>query len=168
VSPPAVATSPSAPPKDAVPDPKADATKADGAKPESKVLSPAPTQVPAPAPGPGADAKDASKKSADAIKAEGAKAADAKLADAAKSAEAARLADGARAGIIQATLFLNIVPWGEVFVNGKSQGVSPPKKFIKLDPGKYKIEVRNTTFPVHAQNLEVKTRDEVTLKHRFQ
>ena len=57
---------------------------------------------------------------------------------------------------------------GEVFVNGKSQGVSPPKKFIKLDPGKYKIEVKNTTFPVHAQNLEVKTRDEVTLKHRFQ
>jgi hypothetical protein len=53
-------------------------------------------------------------------------------------------------------------------VNGRSQGVSPPKKFVKLDPGKYKIEVRNTTFPVHAQNLEVKAREEVTLKHRFQ
>jgi len=34
--------------------------------------------------------------------------------------------------------------------------------------GKYKIEVKNTTFPVFAQNVEVKTRDEVTLKHRFQ
>ena len=42
------------------------------------------------------------------------------------------------------------------------------RDFIKLDPGKYKIEVKNTTFPVFEQNLEVKTRDEVTLKHRFQ
>jgi hypothetical protein len=65
-------------------------------------------------------------------------------------------------------VFLNITPWGEVFVNGKSQGVSPPKKFVKLDPGKYKIEVKNTSFPVHAQNLDVKPREEVTLKHRFQ
>jgi len=55
-----------------------------------------------------------------------------------------------------------------VFVNGKSQGVSPPRKFIKLDPGKYKIEIRNTTFPVHVENLELKTRDEITLRHRFQ
>ena len=70
--------------------------------------------------------------------------------------------------VLQATLFLNITPWGEVFVNGKSQGVSPPKKFMKLDPGKYKIEIRNTTFPVHAENVEVKAREEVTLKHRFQ
>jgi hypothetical protein len=28
--------------------------------------------------------------------------------------------------------------------------------------------VKNTTFPVHAQNIEVKAREEVTLKHRFQ
>ena len=90
------------------------------------------------------------------------------MAEAQRAEEARKAADAAKAGVLQATLFLNIVPWGEVFVNGKSQGVSPPKKFIKLDPGKYKIEVKNTTFPVHAQNLEVKTRDEVTLKHRFQ
>jgi class 3 adenylate cyclase len=140
--------------------------KSDAAKPDSKVLSPAPSQVPAPAPAPGAEAKDP-KKAADAIKAEGAKAADAKVADAAKAADAQKSADNTK-GVIQATLFLNIVPWGEVFVNGKSQGVSPPKKFIKLDPGKYKVEVRNTTFPAYAQNLEVKTREEVTLKHRFQ
>ena len=36
-------------------------------------------------------------------------------------------------------------------MNGKSQGVSPPMKFIKLDPGKYKIEVSNTTFPAHTR-----------------
>ena len=110
---------------------------------------------------PAADAKGDPKKASDAVKAEGAKALDA-------AKDASKASDPSKSSVIQATVFLNISPWGEVFVNGKSQGVSPPKKFIKLDPGKYKIEVRNTTFPAHAQNLDVKTRDEVTLKHRFQ
>jgi class 3 adenylate cyclase len=132
--------------------------------PDAKILSPAPTQVPAAAPP--ADGKRDTKAS-DALKAEGAKAANdvAKGTDPAKAGAPA--VDPAKA-VLQATVFLNISPWGEVFVNGKSQGVSPPKKFVKLDPGKYKVEVKNTTFPVHAQNLEVKAREEVTLKHRFQ
>ena len=124
--------------------------------PDAKVLAPAPSagQIPAAAPTNG-DAN--AKKAADAVKAEGAKAVD-----------AAKGTDGTKPGSIPATVYLNVTPWGEVFVNGKSQGVSPPRKFIKLDPGKYKIEIRNTTFPVYVQNLDVKTRDEVTLRHRFQ
>ena len=69
---------------------------------------------------------------------------------------------------IPATLFFNVQPWGEIFVNGKSQGVTPPKKSLKLDPGKYKIEIRNTTFPAHVENLDLKSRDEVTVRHKFQ
>ena len=92
--------------------------------------------------------KEERKKPSDAGKAEGAK--------------------SAESGVIPATVFLNISPWGEVFVNGKSQGVSPPRKFIKLDPGKYKIEIRNTTFPAHAESVDLKARDELTLRHRFQ
>ncbi|HZZ91141.1 MAG TPA: adenylate/guanylate cyclase domain-containing protein [Usitatibacter sp.] len=71
-------------------------------------------------------------------------------------------------GVIPATLFFNVTPWGEIFVNGKSQGVTPPKKSLKLDPGKYRIEIRNTTFPPHAETLELKARDEVTVRHKFQ
>jgi hypothetical protein len=44
----------------------------------------------------------------------------------------------------------------------------PPMKTLKLDPGKYKVEIRNTTFPAHVENLELKTRDEITVRHRFQ
>jgi class 3 adenylate cyclase len=154
--PPKVAVAPTTSPPAVVPPPAVEPAKpADPKKdmaPDAKVLSPTPTQVPTAAPP--ADAKSDPKKSADAVKAEGAKALEPPV-------------DPSKA-VIQATVFLNISPWGEVFVNGRSQGVSPPKKFVKLDPGKYKIEVRNTTFPVHAQNLEVKPREEVTLKHRFQ
>ena len=67
-----------------------------------------------------------------------------------------------------ATVVFAIQPWGEIFVNGKSSGVSPPMKSLKLAPGKYKIEIRNTTFATHTENLDVKSRDELTIRHRFQ
>jgi class 3 adenylate cyclase len=67
-----------------------------------------------------------------------------------------------------ATLVFSVQPWGEVFVNGKSVGVSPPLKSHKLPPGKYRIEVRNTTFAPYGENFELKARDEITIRHRFQ
>jgi hypothetical protein len=146
---------PPAEPAKPVEEPKADAKPAV----DSKVLLPSPTPSQIPPAAPAFDPKDATKspaKHADATKG----------IDTAK-AEAAKT-ETPKPNVIPATVFLSVDPWGEVFVNGKSQGVSPPKKFVKLDPGKYKIEVKNTTFPVHAQNLEVKPREEVTLKHRFQ
>jgi class 3 adenylate cyclase len=147
--------------KAAEPAKAADAAKPTDAKLDTKVLSPAPSQVPPAAPG--HETRQDTKKASDAVKAEGAKAV-----DAAKGETKMSAVDPTKPGIIPATVFLNVAPWGEVFVNGKSQGVSPPRKFIKLDPGKYRIEIKNTTFPVHVETLELKTRDEVTLRHRFQ
>lgn len=67
-----------------------------------------------------------------------------------------------------ATVIFAIHPWGEVYVNGKQSGVSPPMKSIKLPPGKYKVEIKNTTFAEHVEQIEVKSRDEVTIRYRFQ
>ncbi|MBC7624496.1 MAG: adenylate/guanylate cyclase domain-containing protein [Aeromicrobium sp.] len=69
--------------------------------------------------------------------------------------------------IAQGTLVLAIQPWGEVLVNGKSIGVSPPLKQHKLAPGKYKIEVRNSTFTPFVSNVEVKAREELNIRHKF-
>ena len=159
-----VAAAPLEPAKPVVaPKVEAEPPKAEAKAPDAKILSPAPTagQIPAAAPSSG-DGRDGTKKASDAVKAEGAKAL-----EASKSGDAKGL-DSSKPGMIPATVFLNIAPWGEVFVNGKSQGVSPPRKFIKLDPGKYKIEIRNTSFPVKMENLDLKPRDEITLRHRFQ
>lgn len=67
-----------------------------------------------------------------------------------------------------ATLVFAIQPWGEIFVNGRPSGVTPPMKSLALAPGKYKVEVRNTTFAVHVETIEVKSREELTIRHRFQ
>lgn len=62
----------------------------------------------------------------------------------------------------------SIQPWGEVFVNGKSIGVSPPLKHTRLAPGKYKIEIKNSTFTPLSTSIEVKSKEESPIKHRFQ
>jgi class 3 adenylate cyclase len=81
--------------------------------------------------------------------------------DAAKT-EAARLA------LVEGRLNLSIQPWGDVFVNGRSIGVSPPLKQHKLPPGKYRVEVKNTSFTPFAQNIEIKPKEDVSVRHKFQ
>jgi hypothetical protein len=54
-----------------------------------------------------------------------------------------------------------------VFVNGKSRGVSPPLRNIDVPPGAHTIEVRNTTFPVHTQRVEVRSGEPVRIRHQF-
>ena len=141
------------PAEPAKPEPgKAQPAKAESAKPElrteSHVLAPAPTpaQIPAAAP--------------ESARTEPAK-------SATKPAEPAK-AESAKPALPPATLVFAVQPWGEIFVNGKSRGVTPPMKSLKLEPGKYKIEVRNTTFAPHVENLELKARDEVTVRYKFQ
>jgi class 3 adenylate cyclase len=62
---------------------------------------------------------------------------------------------------------LQIAPWGEVFVDGRSRGVSPPMRVIEITPGPHKIEIRNANFPPHVTQVEVRPGQEVRIRHRF-
>lgn len=73
----------------------------------------------------------------------------------------------AAAAVAPGTVHLAISPWGEVYVNGKSRGISPPMKSLKLPPGKYRIEIRNSAFPPRTEAIEVRSRREVTIKQVF-
>ena len=68
----------------------------------------------------------------------------------------------------QGTVRLRIDPWGQVFVNGRSIGNSPPVKQIKLAAGKYKIEVKNGVFTPYVTSIEVKAKEDVSVKYKFQ
>jgi serine/threonine protein kinase len=61
----------------------------------------------------------------------------------------------------------NIKPWGEVFVDGTSKGVSPPMKSLSLAPGEYSMEIRNGDFATHATKVVIKTGASVNLNHVF-
>jgi hypothetical protein len=67
-----------------------------------------------------------------------------------------------------AVLAIAATPWGEVHVNGKKVGVSPPLNELKLPPGKYAIEIRNTTFPAYHQTVELNAQSNVKIRHKFQ
>ena len=62
---------------------------------------------------------------------------------------------------------LAISPWGEVYVDGDRVGVSPPVNEVEVAPGKRKIEIRNGSFPVYTQIVEVKADQKVRIKHKF-
>ena len=82
-------------------------------------------------------------------------------------AEAAK-AEAAKLAALQGVVNFSIQPWGNVFINGKSIGASPPMKQTRLAPGKYKIEIKNTTFTPFVTNIEIKSKEEIGIKHKFQ
>jgi len=70
----------------------------------------------------------------------------------------------ARAG----RLAFAVTPWGEVYVDGRLRGISPPLQEIKLSPGKHLVEIRNTTFQRHSQTVDLDANASVRIKHKFQ
>ncbi len=66
-----------------------------------------------------------------------------------------------------ALITLAISPWGEVYVDGDRIGVSPPVNEVEVAPGKRKIEIKNSGFPVYTQVVEVKADQKVRIKHKF-
>ena len=63
---------------------------------------------------------------------------------------------------------LAVAPWGEILVDGKSRGVSPPLRTLDIPAGSHTIEIRNSTFPSHVEKVNVKAGEAIRIRHRFQ
>jgi len=63
---------------------------------------------------------------------------------------------------------LAVLPWGEILVDGKSRGVSPPLRTLDIPAGSHTIEIRNSTFPSHVEKVNVKAGEAIRIRHRFQ
>jgi serine/threonine-protein kinase len=63
---------------------------------------------------------------------------------------------------------LAIAPWGEVYVDGKAAGVSPPLREIRLTAGQHKIEIRNGKFAPHRQTVDLAGDESLRIKHKFE
>lgn len=73
------------------------------------------------------------------------------------------------AAIVQAkaTLTLAISPWGEVFVDGKRVGVSPPLATLPLEPGRHVVEIRNQGFAPYRGTVNLKPGESHRIRHKF-
>lgn len=67
----------------------------------------------------------------------------------------------------EATIALAVTPWGEVFVDGKSVGVSPPLNELKLSAGKHTVEIRNTEFVPYSDTIDLAAGTTHKIKHKF-
>ncbi len=66
-----------------------------------------------------------------------------------------------------AVVTMVIVPWGDVYLDNRRQGASPPLLELQVLAGKHVIEVRNTTFPVFTQVINVKSGEKIKIRHSF-
>jgi cytoskeletal protein RodZ len=66
-----------------------------------------------------------------------------------------------------ALVMFAVSPWGEVVIDGKSAGVSPPLAELELGPGTHQVEIRNGAFPAHVVTLQLEANQAVKIKHKF-
>ena len=136
-------------------------------QPAANVVTPAPAPVPAPEPLPSKRPLAAESKPAPEPVVE-------------RTAPAAPLAQPDReprpevrprepaAPVATGTVRLTVIPWGEVYVDGRKFGVTPPLHDLALSVGPHRIEIRNPGFPSRVEVVDVKAREETRIRHRFQ
>ena len=66
-------------------------------------------------------------------------------------------------GVVQ----LAVAPWGQIEVNGKGAGVTPPLSHLTLPVGEHLITVRNADFAPHSVTVRVSADQPVVVRHRF-
>ena len=66
-----------------------------------------------------------------------------------------------------ALVLFAVSPWGEVFVDGRSMGVSPPLRELELPQGKHRIVVRNSDFKPYDEEIELGSNQTMRIKHKF-
>lgn len=60
-----------------------------------------------------------------------------------------------------------VSPWGEIEVDGRPVGTSPPINELSLPEGRHQIVIRNTDFPALTTTVIVTPGQPYSLKHRF-
>jgi hypothetical protein len=66
-----------------------------------------------------------------------------------------------------ATLVLAIKPWGEVYVDGKKVGITPPLKRFEVPPGRRQITITNSFLPSYQVEATLSPDERITVMHDF-
>ena len=67
-----------------------------------------------------------------------------------------------------ATLVFDVSPWGEIYVDGKLHGTTPPVKTVDLPPGRHRIELRNPAQPHYVVHTTLEAGDVRRIRHQFE
>jgi hypothetical protein len=67
-----------------------------------------------------------------------------------------------------ATLFLAVKPWGEVYMDGRKMGVTPPLKRFEVAAGRHLITITNSSLPIYQREMMVEPDAKMTVTHDFE
>ena len=67
-----------------------------------------------------------------------------------------------------ATLGFDVSPWGEIYVDGKLHGTTPPVRTVDLPPGRHRIELRNSVQPPYVIYTTLEAGDVRRIRHQFE
>lgn len=67
----------------------------------------------------------------------------------------------------EGTLALSVLPWGEVHIDGRRRGVTPPLRTLQLPPGSHRIEIRNADLPPYVATVRIESGQTRRLAYRF-
>jgi serine/threonine-protein kinase len=81
--------------------------------------------------------------------------------------EAKNIKNRNKATKANAGINFTVIPWGEVIIDGKNMGASPPFRSIKLPAGNHKIEIRNATFSPYRKTIKLKAGENIKIRHKF-
>jgi eukaryotic-like serine/threonine-protein kinase len=65
------------------------------------------------------------------------------------------------------TVRLAVSPWGQVEVDGKPMGTTPPLNELTLPEGKHQVTIRNDDFPAHSTTVTVTSGQPTSVRHKF-
>jgi hypothetical protein len=66
-----------------------------------------------------------------------------------------------------AMVVLAIKPWGQVYVDGKEVGITPPLKRLEVAPGRRQITITNSFLPSYQMEATLAPKEQITLTHDF-
>ena len=84
------------------------------------------------------------------------------------SAERAQVKTGGGPGPKTAKVVLAVSPWGEIYIDGKLHGTTPPITTLALAPGRYRIEVRNPSQPPRIVLVTLQAGNVQRIRHDFE
>ncbi|MCD0505986.1 PEGA domain-containing protein, partial [Bordetella petrii] len=63
---------------------------------------------------------------------------------------------------------VSVRPWGEVLIDGRSRGISPPLSQVTLPPGRHSVTIRNPAAPDYNTTINVSPGESGSISHVFE
>ncbi|MBO1113996.1 hypothetical protein [Bordetella petrii] len=92
--------------------------------------------------------------------------------DAAEGAEAAQAQAGEtppeEPPAASVVVRVHVQPWGEVLIDGRSRGISPPLTELTLSPGRHRVTIRNPAAPDYETSVNASPGGSASISHVFE